>query len=815
MISYHNFGYPVKIIVKTETGLSIMHVQMRVARDTSPAQDGSPNSGAISTGGMVLDVVISVAGRGLLDQSWAKYRMGAFSICATTPAIPILADVLARKPVRSDDEGGSCAPHPYLIILLPYSLIAAFDDLTWDRLEDYLRLGRTEEVEGRLNASLQRVLERVQESFKEPRVFSEIFDPSRSEMDEELLGDLKTALEALNPGKSLDDGGRLILVPVQVSGTFPLRYEKRSSSSERKVTYMPLSLEGSLLDPFVRVYVALKEIWARNREHGMDPIMSVHFDSSSGMNAVTLSALLGTRSFTEVYGQDLRLYNTDPYSVELTHHCGKIPSRSRGEWETSGPSVGIPLRVSDAESLLSTFELVDDMSSLTGMIVGGSMARSLDRLSSMIDSVRNDLHYLEKISGVIRSDHDARLLSGFLGSLRRISCALNEVIVSYAHKELAGIPEMVRRIYGRGGIYDLLRNELKARLFPAPEGQDGGVRDMVVMSWDDEGARIGFSWTTGPTFVFLDAAASLLSRMFGDLDAIEDVADFNPDGPFSVGQLAGGLKADFLLSLAIYFDRQGLSSNLSFLLGELGLKEEGIELLAGLNESDESGVKEAIGKFDEALRDFVRNFRKRNKTDLLEDLRSLAGRVGSLLGAQDSSIDLFRVYYLPLWFRNLKREKIDVLVGKDGKCDGDIMIRDILNTLHSGNAEEFVERYGANLEETLDCLIRFLTRRDVYIELSGMEVSPRFKNFLGAMAILMKDRPEEVIGEDGVMEIMRHLRAHLGLTHFTIVNILSHPDNIEIVYDRRLFERLNELGREMIGSKDMGSLCDIRIRRQR
>ncbi|MDK2384298.1 MAG: hypothetical protein QI199_05760, partial [Candidatus Korarchaeota archaeon] len=578
------------------------------------------------------------------------------------------------------------------------------------------------------------------------------------------------------------------MVPVQVSGTFPLRYEKRSSFSKRKVTYMPLSLEGSLLDPFVRVYGALKEIWARNREHGMDQIMSVHFDSSSGMNAVTLSALLGIRTFTQVYGQDLRLYNTDPYSVELTHHCGKIPSQSRGAWEALGPSVGIPLRVSDAESLLNTFELVDDMSSLTGMIVGGSMARSLDRLSSMIGSARNDLHYLEKISGVIRSDRDAKLLSRFLGLLRRISCALNEVIVSYAHKELAEIPEMVRRIYGKGGIYDLLRNELKARLFPTPEGQDGGVRDMVVMSWDDEGARIGFSWTTGPTFVFLDAAASLLTRMFGDLDAIEDVADFNPGGPFSVGQLNGGLKADFLLSLAIYFDRQGLSSNLSFLLGELGLKEEGIELLAGLDERDESDVREAIGKFDEALRDFVRNFRKRNKTDLIEDLRSLAGRVGSLLGARDSSgIDLFRVYYLPLWFQNLRREYIDVLVGKDGKCEGDILISDILNTLHSGNAEEFVERYGANLEETLECLIRFLTKRDVYSELSGMKVSPRFKNFLGAMAILTKDHPEEVIGEEGVMEIMRHLRAHLGLTHFTIVNILSHPDSIEIIYDRRLF----------------------------
>ncbi|MDK2383216.1 MAG: hypothetical protein QI199_00205, partial [Candidatus Korarchaeota archaeon] len=67
----------------------------------------------------MLDVVVSVAGRGLLGQSWAKYSMGTFSICATTPAIPILADVLARKPVRSDNEGGSYTYHPYLVILLP------------------------------------------------------------------------------------------------------------------------------------------------------------------------------------------------------------------------------------------------------------------------------------------------------------------------------------------------------------------------------------------------------------------------------------------------------------------------------------------------------------------------------------------------------------------------------------------------------------------------------------------------------------------------------------------------------------------------
>ena len=763
-----------------------------------------------------MDVIVSVLGTGILTGSWAKYTLeDGTSLCATTPIAPILAHVVMNETANSHEP-------PYLVLVVPHSLIT--ENLAWDVLE---RDGGGINVT-RLSREMDRLCKKIIEAFVEDNG-SAILDWEHGELDASLRDRLLSAFATYSScaRENMEDC-RIKLASVQAIGSFPLLREEGTTTNERAYAY--LTFRGSVLDPFVKVYTALKEI----TRGGGKGEMTIHFDVSSGMNIVTVSALLGAKAFTMVHDAELKVYNSDPFKREITDRCGR---EKWGQNVELIPGSRVPLGVTGVDELMLTFRLMEDIISLLGK---GWWALDPEEKERILEDVRDELGSLyggTEDSGV---DEIVERIRKLLIALRRISCGLSETLVPYVHSGLKDLDELKGEIYGDGGPYKRIRETLRGEIRGISSGSCG-----VQVSAD--GTVLHYNRVTGPTFVLLDAVSYVLSRFYSKRGFPGKDFGFEARGPFDSAVLGGRgeLTPGFLAGLMTFYFWERMYTNLAFILKELDFNEEKTRKLydlleGGINIPDSGEYSEMVDLVREKFEEYVEKKFLRSKDggmslsefmDRRENCLKSNLKVSALRSQYSGGdLGLYRLYYISKALydlrRNLKtdedRKLLDIILNAEVKLDlggarlGVLLEELLANFMGRSDCRGFTSWVG-DVRNAGELIQMHLSRDDKYENLIKLINWKRFDTFLKALAIRWNEDAPKLVGKSDIVALLRNLVAHIGLTNFTVTDITLIPkrmgdgsdqDKAEVVvfYDEALFRKLEHLSE--IGGQ--GSLCDVR-----
>ncbi len=763
-----------------------------------------------------MDVIVSVLGTGILTGSWAKYTLeDGTSLCATTPIAPILAHVVMNETANSHEP-------PYLVLVVPHSLIT--ENLAWDVLE---RDGGGINVT-RLSREMDRLCKKIIEAFVEDNG-SAILDWEHGELDASLRDRLLSAFATYSScaRENMEDC-RIKLASVQAIGSFPLLREEGTTTNERAYAY--LTFRGSVLDPFVKVYTALKEI----TRGGGKGEMTIHFDVSSGMNIVTVSALLGAKAFTMVHDAELRVYNSDPFKREITDRCGR---EKWGQNVELIPGSRVPLGVTGVDELMLTFRLMEDIISLLGK---GWWALDPEEIERILEDVRDELGSLyggTEDSGV---DEIVERIRKLLIALRRISCGLSETLVPYVHSGLKDLDELKGEVYGDGGPYKRIRETLRGEIRGISSGSCG-----VQVSAD--GTVLHYNRMTGPTFVLLDAVSYVLSRFYSKRGFPGKDFGFEARGPFDSAVLGGRgeLTPGFLAGLMTFYFWERMYTNLAFILKELDFSEEETRKLydlleGGINIPDSGEYSEMVDLVREKFKEYVEKKFLRSKDGGMSLSEFMDRRENCLKGnlkvsalrSQHSGGDLglYRLYYISKALYDLRsnlktdegRGLLDIILNAEVKADlggarlGVLLEELLTNFMGRSDCQGFTSRIG-DVRNAGKLIQMHLSRGDRYENLIKLINWKRFDTFMKALAIRWNEDAPKLVGKSDIVALLRNLVAHIGLTNFTVTDITLIPrrmgdgsdqDKAEVVvfYDEALFRKLEHLSE--IGGQ--GSLCDVR-----
>ncbi len=789
-----------------------------------------------------MDVVVSVVGTSFLRGSMAKYRLeGGGTICASTPAIPILVSLVRDMAIREDGGDSPIENFPGLVLIVPHSLLATGIDhigLAWDELNTDKMWGERQ-FNGFIVEKLSQLVDYIKGIIRGENGEIARVDPEADTSNEELEKALSLTIKLIRRATSGEEPRRFAVVLVQSIGSFPVPY--RRESTEESITYGSLTLRGSALDPFTRVYLALKDMWIR----GGRGELTIHFDVSSGMNIVTVSALLGARAFSIVHGATLKVYNTDPYIPEIAAHCLGPAVEVK---ERSFHSVGAPpLGITEIDELMSTMRLVEEISSIPK---GGAWDLSLDEARSLMEDIGQELGSFMEGQGEGSTDGWMKLIEALLGHVRRLSCGLRNTAVTYIHRELSNLIDPVRKVYGRKGLYITLREKLRQRMYL--DCRDDGLR---VFSGPPEklkegGIALTYAWGTGPTFILLDAIASLATDIYSDIDLLEESTDFPIRGEFHPKILEGrGVTPDFLLSLADFYLRKGLNLNLVFMLGELELQDEYIEEILSLMKPNSEMPKNLRNNFRSKFTEYVRkricHISKEDEwkewLNINEQIYQASGRNKLVL----EGLKLFKTYYLIkaviCALENIRgnKDKRDKLKEEyirelnnalreieERKSDLDIeskcieFVKEVLRNEILGNLmgdgwninhfHTLIEKYLDELSHLTECLMKSIAENvgglgDILSLIAQDANHNRLEKFLDSTALSFGSK----VSNRKVVSLVRNFLAHLGLTHFTVTDIIPTNGSVEVLYDSQLLEKLDESS----GLGALGSMCDISSRR--
>ncbi len=763
-----------------------------------------------------MDVIVSVLGTGILTGSWAKYTLeDGTSLCATTPIAPILAHVVMNETANSHEP-------PYLVLVVPHSLIT--ENLAWDVLE---RDGGGINVT-RLSREMDRLCKKIIEAFVEDNG-SAILDWEHGELDASLRDRLLSAFATYSScaRENMEDC-RIKLASVQAIGSFPLLREEGTTTNERAYAY--LTFRGSVLDPFVKVYTALKEI----TRGGGKGEMTIHFDVSSGMNIVTVSALLGAKAFTMVHDAELKVYNSDPFKREITDRCGR---EKWGQNVELIPGSRVPLGVTGVDELMLTFRLMEDIISLLGK---GWWALDPEEKERILEDVRDELGSLyggTEDSGV---DEIVERIRKLLIALRRISCGLSETLVPYVHSGLKDLDELKGEVYGDGGPYKRIRETLRGEIRGISSGSCG-----VQVSAD--GTVLHYNRVTGPTFVLLDAVSYVLSRFYSKRGFPGKDFGFEARGPFDSAVLGGRgeLTPGFLAGLMTFYFWERMYTNLAFILKELDFNEEKTRKLydlleGGINIPDSGEYSEMVDLVREKFEEYVEKKFLRSKDggmslsefmDRRENCLKSNLKVSALRSQYSGGdLGLYRLYYISKALYDLRRNLetdegrglLDIILNAEVKPDlggarlGVLLEELLANFMGRSDCRGFTSWVG-DVRNAGELIQMHLSRDDKYENLIKLINWKRFDTFLKALAIRWNEDAPKLVGKSDIVALLRNLVAHIGLTNFTVTDITliprrrvdgSNQDKAEVVvfYDEALFRKLEHLSE--IGGQ--GSLCDVR-----
>ena len=778
-----------------------------------------------------MDVVVSVMGASFLRGSMVKYRLeGGGTICAGTPAIPILMS-LVRDMVVDEVGGDSTIENfPGLILIVPHSLLATGIDhigLTWDELNTD-RMWGEEQFNGFIVEKLSQLVDRIKGIIRGENGEIARVDPEADTSNEKLEKALSLTIKLIRRATSGEKPRRFAVVLVQSIGSFPVPY--RRESTEESITYGSLTLRGSALDPFTRVYLALKDMWIR----GGRGELTIHFDVSSGMNIVTVSALLGARAFSIVHGATLKIYNTDPYIPEIAAHCLGPAVEVK---ERSFHSVGAPpLGITEIDELMSTMRLVEEISSIPK---GGAWDLSLEEARSLMEDIGQELGSFMEGQGEGSTDGWMKLIEALLGHVRRLSCGLRNTAVTYIHRELSNLIDPVRKVYGRKGLYITLREKLKQRMYL--DCRDDGLR---VFSGPPEklkegGIALTYAWGTGPTFILLDAIASLATDIYSDIDLLEESTDFPIRGEFHPKILEGrGVTPDFLLSLADFYLRKGLNLNLVFMLDELEFDDDEIEEILDFMIEPAGRIADDLAdsfesKFAEYVRKRIYKLDDSNGMKEWSALLNILRHVYQPNGESDSvakNLGFFRTHYLTKVVSNALKSKdynernstvnelIEGMKRKlpglkaEGMCGGDVegIIENLGELMKKGEWNisdfcRFVVKYLDEVSLLTECMVELIANEEIQKHLLKIKNYSRFKKFLYSVSLSFGSK----VDNKKVASLVRDFLAHLGLTHFVVTDTIPTNGSVEVLYDSQLLEKLDESS----GLGALGSMCDISSRR--
>ena len=741
-----------------------------------------------------------MAGKPLLSgRSLAKYSLNGLEICSVSPLIPSLFKMVKGSASTADESYG-------LLVLFPHS----FSVMGWKRrtreyeelVVDGLGMGQAQgENCDMLGDKINEAVARLKDILKDPKKVKELY--SIPEGSEELEKSLKRVFGASK--------WEVLVLPVQARGTFALKVQAKSVDDE--VAIIPMTFLGNVIDSFGKTYIGLRSMYRMELQRGDGSSgFDIHVDMTSGMNELTVLALLGARTFAEIYDCRLSVYRTDPYISDLTEHCGGADGsddkRDEKDWQVSRR---LPLSLTEVERFWDAFALIRSMISMLGVNY-----RSLtpELIGSGIEAVDPEIRGLGSLKGSDGSTWRGDL-EELITSFRRLLCGVENTVIPYIHMALLELADRIAAVYeSDNSLYRKLEDHLAKYFIEGGKGTKDECSEVTVLQDEDQpvSAEVRYRWFVGGLPPLLDALAkSIQSLVDGRFEPQLNQRGYRLRlnvGPF--------LDSELIADLLLYYRESNASTNLSLLIKELGMD---IDKLSQSENEIRMEVENTL-KTSPQAGSFYQERKKADFHEYVQQMEELGRKNRNLHDALNGFFDpvtsrgvkkhvgTYELFYA--WEkRNHLVKCIDELRNKGRTIDQDkeSTIRELTRY---GNFLQLLADWSQGGSGTVD-LSELRTKIDKLmdavadlmgevIDLEGKGIQLKvdgcgdfLRNFLKAKLLERRGR----LGRKDIEELRRHVLAHIGLTHFTIKDIISG----RIIYSRAFFERLQ-------GDSPGGSICD-------